>query len=247
MYIVRIILLQFLVWGFLYPQSAYDFFSAANKLYADGKYKEALNKYESILKLGYESGETYFNMGNSCYKLGELGKAILYYEKAAKFLAGDEALERNLDIVRLQIVDKIEPMPRLRLSIWMENLLDFFPTNVMAWSTLTIYVVLSILGIIYILTRKAFPRRGVWISGVLLMVFLIVFLAQIYEKETKQYAIILQPKIAVVSEPSLGSSEQFVLHEGTKVRIIRTLDDYAEITLADGKTGWLKLDSIGII
>jgi tetratricopeptide (TPR) repeat protein len=241
-----VILLTF-VTNSLYAQTNYDFFTMANKLYAEGDYAGALEKYESIIKLGYESGEIYFNMGNSYYKLGQNGNAIRYYEKAIKFLPGDEALEKNLDIVRLQIVDKIEPLPRLRLSVWKEGLLDLFPINLIAWSTFIIYMILSVTIALYIISRKTFMRRSIYIITVLFIVILAVYLTKVYDIETKQYAIILLSKIAVISEPSLGGTEQFVLHEGTKVRINRILDDYAEITLADGKTGWIKLNSLGII
>ena len=50
-----------------------------------------------------------------------------------------------------------------------------------------------------------------------------------------------------MSEPNLGASEVFILHEGTNVKINRKLNDWLEISIADGKTGWCKAQSIGII
>jgi tetratricopeptide (TPR) repeat protein len=231
----------------LFAQTKYDLFTEASRHYVESNYAEALEKYESILKLGYESGEIYFNMGNSYFKLGQIGKAILYYEKAARYFPGDEALGKNLDIARLQIVDKIEAIPRLRLSIWKDELLNLVSVNALAWSTLFIFILFSILIALYILTRKTVARRTAWIMAILFVVLLIIYTAKVYEIETKQYAIVMLPKIAVISEPSLSGTEVFVLHEGTKVRINRKLEDYAEITLADGKTGWIKLESLGMI
>jgi tetratricopeptide (TPR) repeat protein len=231
----------------LFAQTKYDIFNEANTLYIEGNYAQALEKYQSILKLGYESGEIYFNMGNSYYKLSQIGNAILYYEKAAKYLGGDEALEKNREIARLQIVDKIEPIPRLRLSIWKDELLNLLSVNIIAWSTLIAFSLLFVLIALHILTRRAAMRRTAWVIGMLLLVLLLIYTAKIYDNERKQYAIIMQPKIGILSEPSLSGTEVFMLHEGTKVRINRTLDDYAEITLADGKTGWIKLESLGMI
>jgi tetratricopeptide (TPR) repeat protein len=246
-YINYLLVFLALVTVCLVAQTKRDLFNEANKLYADGYYKEALAKYESILQSGYESGALYFNMGNSYYKLRAIGKAILYYEKAAKYIAGDEALEQNLAIARLQIVDKIEPIPRLRLTIWKEELLGLLSTNIIAWITFVIFMILSLVIAYYILVRKKAARRVGWIIFSIWILTLILFIAKINDLETKQYAIVLSPKIEVISEPSLGGTEVFVLHEGTKVRINRILDTYAEITLADGKTGWIKLDSLGMI
>jgi tetratricopeptide (TPR) repeat protein len=245
--IIPLLLTLALLTTCLVAQTNSDFFNEANRLYADGKYTEALEKYESILKLGYESGELYFNIGNSYYKLREIGKAILYYEKAAKYLAGDEALERNLTIARLQIVDTIEPIPRLWLITWKEELLTLLSANLIAWSTFILFLMLSLDIAYYILKRSKSARRAGWIISILWFLVLIVFIAKINELETRQYAIITSPKISVISEPSLSGTEVFVLHEGTKVRINRRVDTYAEITLADGKTGWIKLERLGMI
>ena len=69
-----------------------------------------------------------------------------------------------------------------------------------------------------------------------------LFIWRIYQFESSQYGIILSPTVSVVSEPSLSGTEVFIIHEGTKVKINRSLDGWMEISLADGKTGWLKSD-----
>ena len=43
----------------------------------------------------------------------------------------------------------------------------------------------------------------------------------------------------VKSEPNLGSTEAFVLHEGTKVQVLDTINNWKKIRLVDGKTGWI--------
>ena len=43
----------------------------------------------------------------------------------------------------------------------------------------------------------------------------------------------------VLSEPIAAASTLFVLHEGTKVRILQRVEDQWEIALANGNVGWL--------
>jgi len=54
-------------------------------------------------------------------------------------------------------------------------------------------------------------------------------------------AVIMVPRIEVKSSPSDGpdSSNLFVLHEGTVVEIIRGEEDWVQIRLANGNTGWV--------
>jgi SH3-like domain-containing protein len=69
----------------------------------------------------------------------------------------------------------------------------------------------------------------------------------IYEFETTKFGVILQEKVSVVSEPDIDGTEVFILHEGTKVKINRTLDNWLEISIPDGKIGWLQESSLEII
>ena len=71
--------------------------------------------------------------------------------------------------------------------------------------------------------------------------------SRIYLFETNEFGIIFETKIAVMSEPNLGAAEVFILHEGTKIKVNRKLNDWIEISIADGKTGWCRANSVGII
>ena len=59
-----------------------------------------------------------------------------------------------------------------------------------------------------------------------------------------QPAIIFASEIEVKTEPTVGSNVAFVLHEGTKVQILDTLNNWKQIKLTDGKTGWIPAQDI---
>src|SRR6185436_15071392 len=50
-------------------------FEAANKLYEEGKYPDAIAAYDKLLETGNASAALYFNRGNAFLKLGQLGRA----------------------------------------------------------------------------------------------------------------------------------------------------------------------------
>lgn len=223
------------------------YFKEGNKAYSDGKYEDAILQYSKILENNFESGELYFNLGNAYYKLNEIGKAIYYYEKAQKFLEGDEALNQNLSIAQLKIIDKIEPIPRLFIWDWIDNFIRILSIENWGWISLLLFLLTAIVFSLYILFVKGIFFRFSWIFMIFFTIAIVIFVGRIYLFESNEFGIIFEKKIAVVSEPNLGASEVFILHEGTKVKVNEKRADWYEISLADGKTGWCKANSIGII
>jgi uncharacterized protein YgiM (DUF1202 family) len=62
-----------------------------------------------------------------------------------------------------------------------------------------------------------------------------------------QPAIVFAEETKIKSEPNLRSSEAFVLHEGTKVQVLDTVNNWKKIKLSDGKIGWIINDDIKIL
>ncbi|HYD48238.1 MAG TPA: BatD family protein, partial [Terriglobales bacterium] len=79
------------------PQSS---FFAGNSAYAAGRYEEARQAYEAVLRSGWESAAVRFNLGNSYFKLGRKGLAIVHYERAAQLAPRDPDIEANLSFAR---------------------------------------------------------------------------------------------------------------------------------------------------
>ena len=61
-------------------------------------------------------------------------------------------------------------------------------------------------------------------------------------------AIVMRPVSSVKSSPSAESSQDlFVLHEGTKVKVIDQVGSWNNIELADGRQGWIPSSDIELI
>jgi tetratricopeptide (TPR) repeat protein len=244
---VQQIILFILFTSILNAQDLDDRFSAANKAYADEDYQLAIGLYSKILEEGIESGELFFNLGNAYYKTNSLGRAILYYEKARKYIEGDPALEQNLKLVQLRIVDKIDPVPALFIIEWWDQLIHVFSLDIWLWLSLAIFSIFALLIVGQLLSSRRVFYQLIWATSFLFVLILIITLSVIYEFETTKFGVILDEKVSVVSEPDLGGTEVFILHEGTKVKINRILDNWLEISIPDGKTGWLEQISLEII
>jgi tetratricopeptide (TPR) repeat protein len=227
-------------------------FEEGNRLYQAGQYEQALEKYQKILSMGYENGSLYYNIGNCHYKLQNIGRCILNYERAKKFMPRDEDLNVNMILVNEAVVDQIEARQvfiLFRLPEWMHA---WIPRQV--FLGLLIVVDLLFIGsiMIYILGRRYLLRmigiRTAVFTGILLIIIGWIFLKGIMDEGRKQFAIILVDKVDVMSAPTdLGGAEVFSLHEGTKVYLDQSRDAWVEIVLSDGKAGWVRKEVLEII
>ena len=61
-------------------------------------------------------------------------------------------------------------------------------------------------------------------------------------------AIVMRPVVSVKSSPSAESAKDlFILHEGTRVKVLDNVSGYSQIELADGRQGWLPTPDLEII
>ena len=110
-----------------------DLFDAANSAYKDGNYALAIEQYQTLLSES-EQEVVLYNLGNSYYKQGEYTHAILYYERALKLAPSDKDIIHNLDLARLNIVDKIEATPEFFLWTWWKSIASIKKSN--GWTML---------------------------------------------------------------------------------------------------------------
>jgi len=227
-------------------------FSEGNLFYQNGKHHEALKTYQKILDTGYESGAVYYNMGNCYYKLHDIGRAILYYERAKRLMPEDEDLKANLALANLAVVDKITPRPQFILFRMVRVFIHLLPRSILMWGVIGLYLCSVGSLIVWIVSRKRIFRLmgfrlGVF-SGILFLIFGLSLISRLREEAKTVEGIILMDKVDVMSAPSGdGGVEVFSLHEGAKVRIDQTSGEWLKIVLADGKIGWVKWNALEII
>ena len=78
----RIVIASIAIIATIFGANAQSLVEQANKAYSEDKFIEALKLYEEAVAKEGVSTELYYNIGNTYYRLGSKGKAILYYERA---------------------------------------------------------------------------------------------------------------------------------------------------------------------
>ena len=236
----------------LLGQTAMDFhFQKGNDLYLQEKYAEAIPEYEAVLQNGLESAELYYNLGNSYYKSGRLGQAILNYERARRLKPKDENIDFNLRLANLRVKDRIDIPPEFFLFRWNRALIQAF--SVSGWARL--FTLLFGLGAILFGLFQVFNRNP-W-KGLSRSAMIPLFLAALLTlyplirrygmEHNRAYAIIIANSSNSLAAPQTGSTELFIVHEGTKVQVLDRDGEWSKIELIDGKQGWVLSSDLEII
>ena len=215
-----------------------------NKAYAAGDYAEAIKEYKAIVDGGEYSFELYYNLGNAYYKADSVGKAILYYNKALRVDPSQEDARHNLTLAEKRITDNVAEESEFFLAKWMRGLRNTMSCT--AWSVLSLVSFASLLAfaLLFLLaSRISLRKTGFYCALVALLLFVATISFAISSRNdmlTHDQAIILSSSISTKSSPDRSATELFVLHEGTKVRVVSEHNGWSEVVLADGKKGWIE-------
>ncbi len=231
-------------------ESVESLFEQGNTAYRGNEYDRAIELYKDVLELGYESGPLYYNLGNAFYKQGRLGEARLFYEKARLHMPADEALLYNLELLERRLVDQIEPAPRFFLAEWWDAFIGWLPFTMLKTLVTLFFIIFLIVFALYIHRRRR--GRGGWrrtmLAGAFIWLAAVVLLVnKAYFMQSETGGVIMDPKATAYAGPAENSTELFVLHEGTRIQVLRQANDWLEVKLADGKTGWIRADNIEFI
>lgn len=244
-----IIIIQFLLPLMLLAENAQqDLIIEADSAYKSEQFLEAAAKYESVLSEGYASAELYYNLGNTYFNLNNLPSAILNYERARVLAPRDADINFNLNIANSMITDKIEVVPEIFYVRWWKSWRNSF--NLHSWTifSISIFIFLMISLGVFILSGNVIVRKIAFWTGIASVLISIGSFSMTYSKygiESKHLeAIVFDPTITIKSSPNKLGKDLFVIHEGTKVFILEEMNEWANIKIANGSTGWMPLESI---
>ncbi len=157
----------------------------AGEYYRNGEFDNAIKIYEELKSEGYEGTSLYFNLANSYYRIGQLGYAILNYERALKLSPSDEDVKHNLAFANLSTVDRIQPLPTFFLFEWWESILASLTVNGWTYLAYIFFILLIILIVIYFFAKTIFQQKLILFSG-LGMLAIFLMLISLLDSKNKQ-------------------------------------------------------------
>lgn len=243
-------ILSFLLSFSVYAQND-AIFEKANSLYNKGKFAEAIDAYNVILDTKQHSADLYFNLANAHYKLNHIAPSIYFYEKALQLAPNDADIENNLAFAKNMTIDAINVVPEAGLSKIINNTANSYTFDAWAKAAVVFVFCFVILFLIYYFAYTSLKKRLAFIGSFVFLAFMCVALLFAFHKYNLDKndipAIIFVKESIVKNAPNNGSEEVFKLHEGTKVQVLDTVNNWKKIKLQDGKTGWVSSEDIKVL
>ena len=232
-----------------YPDSLWR---AGVEAYTSGDYESALQNWEDVRATGLMSKELYYNLGNAYFKNGEIAPAILWYERAQRLDPSDADVKYNLEYARALTQDRIDEVPEIFFEQWGHAICYLLPSNVWAVIGIMGFALMVACVLLFLLGSTSGRRRLGFFLGIafLVVAFLGWDFAQWQRTQAlrQDMAIVMRPVTSVKSSPSAdGAKDLFILHEGTRVRILDNVGGFSNVELADGRQGWLPSPDIEVI
>lgn len=236
----------------LLPMAAHAVSKAeADSAYAQEHYQQAIQLYEQLLKKG-ESSDLYYNLGNSYYRMDDMTKAIVNYERALLLSPGDRDIRINLQMARSKTIDKVVPETEMFFVTWYHALVNLMSVDGWARMALLSLVAAIVLALIYLFASGVGVRKiGFFGALLFIVVFLLSNLFAFQQRHALTHrtgAIIIRSAVPVKSTPAKNGTDLFILHEGTKVTITDgSMRNWKEVRVEDGKEGWVETSDIEVI
>ena len=244
---------------------AKSLWSEGNEAYAAEDYDAAIAAYSAIVEMGYESDLLYYNLGNAYFKRGqgnvdgqgkafnsgELGRAILNYERALKLNPELDDARYNLDLA-YKLTNAPEEVPvGFMTSMW-RSMSGAFSSNTWTITSLVMLFITLALVLLYLLANNIVLRKvSFFVSIVTLITFILTTAFAITQRDVQQdrsRAIIVCNDIqAIHSEPSNKSKVIREHSQGVAVEVLRCEKEWSEVKFADGEKGWILTDAIEVI
>lgn len=228
-----------------------ELFNSATEAYNKADYNSAIENYLKIIEAGQHSTAVYFNLGNSYYKLNQVAPSIYYYEKALLLSPNDAEIKNNLGYAQNMTLDAIEVMPETGLSKIYNDVTGFLSFDQWGYIAVFFMILFVLLYIAFYSLKYATQKRVAFVTSITSLFIAIISVVfaflQYSDFQADQPAIVFENEVKVTSEPNERSQSVFTLHEGTKLNVLETLNDYKKIKIADGQTGWLNAESIKLL
>lgn len=203
--------------------------AARNNPEAEQKLKDAALQYEMILLNGYKNGQIYYNLGNTYYRQGELGRTILNYRRAQRLMPRNADLDTNLKLVKNSTEDKEisseVPVVIRRIFFW------FFlmSQNELIILAVSLYVVLMMMLFFIIILKYSWLKRIMIGFSAGLFIAVLSLGVKGYAEHAVSHGVIITSKCQVRYGPGEEYEPKFEIHDGAECVIEGEKDNWYRV------------------
>jgi tetratricopeptide (TPR) repeat protein len=218
-----------------------EMIQTANDAYEASQFAVASQIYQQLVDQGIKNSDLYYNLGNSYFKQGEIGRAILNYRRAMKLNPHDADIQTNLAMAQERTQDQLDTTGETTFNKVAKSSENWLTMNEIAIISLSLWFGLALLIFVYSLPRVEKKQQEAILYGIFIVAFLwavttFVLGDRLYVEQTQQAGVVVIDKIDVNSGP--GSAQyvtKFSLHSGTEVWLLESRGNWVLISLPGDK------------
>jgi hypothetical protein len=226
-------------------------FNEGVSAYQRGHFDSAATAFTRIIQGGIDDSRVWYNLGNSHFKSGHIGAALISYRRGMRLTPRDADLVANYRYVRLFAADKIEPVGELFLTTWWRAAVEKLSIYEARWLAAFVFWIAAIITIWRFWPdfnkRAAFP---IWIVAAIWVVWLVTTgaSATCYARDVvSKDGFVIATQTDVRGGPGAEYTLQFVAHDGLAGSVERSESGWHLIRFPNGLKGWLQAGSFEII
>jgi tetratricopeptide (TPR) repeat protein len=214
----------------------------AHELFLDGKDAEAAAIYDSLIKNQGASANLYFNLANVLARSGDLGQAVLNYERGLVLNPRDAEARANLEKIRQH-----HNLSHTTPPLWQQPFL-VLPRPVWDWlSLIFVWLAAFAFGARLLGAKKVSKKIRMSLSLIGITSSIIVIITLLGSSlclSNQDKVVVLVPHTPLLISPFAGSSTAAVLNAGDTAQESGTHAAYLYLKSGSGKEGWVPMQNV---
>lgn len=211
----------------------------------EGDASTAVAELEASLREGGRNPAVYHALGNSLYRLDRKGEAAVAWRRGLMLAPRNGDIAANLDHVRGQFRDRIDPPSGHRGIFFWQSQLALIESAALASFAFAIACIIGLLGRIQRMRGRHSPgASSKWVAWVTTVLGSLLLASTIDAHFGQQGAVITAAEVEVRSALGPAGVSLFVLHEGAEVLVEDRTETHELIVLADGRKGWVSSSTL---
>lgn len=226
-------------------------FGDANAAFYAGDYAEAIQKYEELRSAGVVDGDLSYNLGTAYAKEGQLGLALLNFERSLYLDPGASDAQTNLEATQQGLAERLTAT---RGEIETSESRGLGEAIVRDISEFTLGVLLLICWglVFFMLIARMYTmgraRVGATVTAAMALVFTAIFAVLLASKHGMFQdgdPAVVTASVDLLEGPDPRATTRGEAFEGERGSLVGEDGDYVRISLGAARGGWLRREHVG--
>jgi tetratricopeptide (TPR) repeat protein len=236
--------------GWAVAETPEELFELGNAAYEDNRFDDAIEAYQTVARYGIHDLRLEYNLGNAYFRMGDLGRSVLHYERARRLSPTDRDVRANLELARSRRFDRVEAQQVAMLVGSMRSLQDRLGPDRQGIAVLVLVWVIAVLVTWMSVRSAGWSGSAGWgLAAVVLAATLIAlsWWATWTRLDGTDLAVVLDDAVEVLAGPGPNNATLFTVHEGLTLEVRAERPEWIQVSLPNGLNGWIPRTAIGLV